>query len=92
LARVQAIVKRLSANFHRTAVKSVAEMRGLVATDWPSGADRLFRLSHDLKGQGATFGFPAVTAIATQLCRDIEARADVNAISAQVEALAKSLS
>ena len=32
----------------------------------------LFRASHDLKGQGLTFGFPFVARIATSLCKMLE--------------------
>ena len=32
----------------------------------------LFRASHDLKGQGQTFGFPFVARVASSLCRMIE--------------------
>jgi chemotaxis protein histidine kinase CheA len=34
--------------------------------------DDLFRSSHDLKGQGQTFGFPFVARVARSLCRMLE--------------------
>jgi chemotaxis protein histidine kinase CheA len=34
--------------------------------------EALFRASHDIKGQGATLGFPLVAAVADSLCRLIE--------------------
>src|SRR5277367_6677656 len=34
--------------------------------------DELFRAAHDIKGEAATFGYPAVGAVATSLCRLIE--------------------
>ncbi len=34
--------------------------------------DELFRAAHDIKGEAATFGYPAVGAVAESLCRLIE--------------------
>ena len=34
--------------------------------------DKLFRTAHDMKGQGATFGYDLVTDIGNHLCRYIE--------------------
>lgn len=34
--------------------------------------DELFRTAHDIKGEAATFGYPAVGAVAESLCRLIE--------------------
>jgi HPt (histidine-containing phosphotransfer) domain-containing protein len=34
--------------------------------------DELFRAAHDIKGEAATFGYPAVGAVAKSLCRLIE--------------------
>ena len=39
--------------------------------------ENLFRASHDLKGQGLTFGFPFVARVATSLCKLLDsAKAD----------------
>lgn len=34
----------------------------------------VFRLVHDIKGQGATFGYPLMTDIGNKLCRYLESR------------------
>lgn len=34
--------------------------------------DEIFHISHDMKGQGGSFGYPLITAIANDLCRLIE--------------------
>ena len=39
--------------------------------------DRIFRLSHDIKGQGGSFGYLLMTAIGNELCRFIEACEEV---------------
>lgn len=46
----------------------------------PVNKERLFRAAHDIKGEAATFGFPAVAAIADSLCRLIEYAPDAQAI------------
>lgn len=38
----------------------------------PKTRDALFHAAHDIKGEAATFGYPAVAAVAESLCRLIE--------------------
>jgi hypothetical protein len=47
-----------------------------------AGLDTLWRVSHDLKGMGATYGFPLVTQIASSLCRLTETEAGKSAARA----------
>jgi HPt (histidine-containing phosphotransfer) domain-containing protein len=42
--------------------------------------DELFRAAHDIKGEAATFGFPAVGGVAESLCRLIEHTPDMTRI------------
>jgi HPt (histidine-containing phosphotransfer) domain-containing protein len=42
--------------------------------------DELFRAAHDIKGEAATFGYPAVGAVANSLCRLIEHTPDMTHI------------
>jgi HPt (histidine-containing phosphotransfer) domain-containing protein len=42
--------------------------------------ERLFHAAHDIKGQAATFGFPAVASAADSLCRLIEYTPDATRI------------
>ncbi|WP_426442115.1 Hpt domain-containing protein [Bradyrhizobium genosp. P] len=44
--------------------------------------DELFRAAHDIKGDAATFGYPAAAAAAESLCRIIEHAPDLNAVPA----------
>ncbi|MBI1202674.1 MAG: Hpt domain-containing protein [Rhodopseudomonas sp.] len=46
----------------------------------PDNKLQLFRAAHDIKGEAATFGFPAVAAIADSLCRLIEYAPDMQVI------------
>ena len=40
--------------------------------------DRIYRIAHDMKGQGGTFGFPILTEIGESLCRVTAAREDAS--------------
>jgi HPt (histidine-containing phosphotransfer) domain-containing protein len=42
--------------------------------------DALFRAAHDIKGEAATFGYPAVAAVTESLCRLIEHTPDMTRI------------
>lgn len=45
-----------------------------------SGKQAIFHAAHDIKGEAATFGYPAVAAAADSLCRLIELSPDVTKI------------
>jgi HPt (histidine-containing phosphotransfer) domain-containing protein len=42
--------------------------------------DALFRAAHDIKGEAATFGYPAIGGVASSLCRLLEHTPDVSRI------------
>jgi Hpt domain len=48
-----------------------------------TGAE-LFRAAHDIKGDGATFGFPSAAVAAESLCRIIEHAPDLDRLPAQL--------
>ena len=50
---------------------------GFVKRSHPSRKDALFHAAHDIKGEAATFGFPAVVSAAQSLCRLIEHAPDI---------------
>jgi hypothetical protein len=74
LARAEAAVANLSQDYATWALADVAKARAALAaaTDDPAGqaphVEALFRVGHDLKGQGTSFGFPLVTKIGQSLC------------------------
>jgi Hpt domain len=49
-----------------------------------STGEELFRAAHDIKGDGATFGFPSAAVAAESLCRIIEHAPDLDRIPAQL--------
>jgi len=78
VARAEAVLSGLAGQYLAAAAADLARLKvaaARLAAD-PAGRashlDCLFQVSHDMKGQGATFGFPLVTAIGNRLCRFIE--------------------
>jgi chemotaxis protein histidine kinase CheA len=85
LARAEAAVANLAQDYASWALADVAKARAalVAAIDDPAGrapyVEALFRVGHDLKGQGTSFGFPLVTKIGHSLCaltRDRERQYD----------------
>ena len=74
LARAEAAVANLAQDYASWALADVAKARTALAAaiDDPTGCaphvEALFRVGHDLKGQGSSFGFPLVTKIGHSLC------------------------
>jgi hypothetical protein len=83
IARAEAVIAGLAGQYRAVAEADLARLKAAaasLATD-PAGRtshlDRLFQISHDMKGQGATFGYPLVTAIGNRLCRFIEKHREI---------------
>jgi chemotaxis protein histidine kinase CheA len=74
LARAEAAVANLAEDYATWALADVAKARTALAAaiDDPAGraphVEALFRVGHDLKGQGSSFGYPLVTKIGHSLC------------------------
>ena len=74
LARAEAAVSDLAKNYATWALADVARTRAALSAAAGDPAQRahqveaLFRVGHDLKGQGASFGFPLITKIGHSLC------------------------
>lgn len=75
--RAEQAMDKLSVRFEGWILEEVERLQNArddVGTHGYSGdyADELFRASHDLKGQGMTFGYPLVTYVAGSLCKLLE--------------------
>lgn len=74
LARAEAAVAGLAKDYPAWALADIAKGRAALKAAKDDAAGRaahveaLFRVGHDLKGQGASFGFPLVTRIGQSLC------------------------
>jgi chemotaxis protein histidine kinase CheA len=75
LARAQAAVDDLARGYTTWARADVDRARKALDAAMAEPAQRarhveeLFRVAHDLKGQGSSFGYPLVTRIADTLCK-----------------------
>ncbi len=47
-------------------------------------SEELFRAAHDIKGDAATFGYPAAAAVAESLCRVIEHAPDLDNVPSEL--------
>jgi chemotaxis protein histidine kinase CheA len=76
IRRAEAAMETLKDDFQNWIgddVEKLATARDAFAKDRSELArETLFRCSHDLKGQGQTFGFPFVARVASSLCRLLE--------------------
>ena len=80
IAKAEAALKSLSGNFTQWLNDEIAKLeaaRQVVHADGPSvdNMESLYLRAHDLKGLGATYGFPLITRIAGLLCRLIDDKA-----------------
>lgn len=77
VARAEQALAQLSSQFKEWMIdecERLAAARQVVAEKGftPLARDALFRAAHDIKGQAATYGFPAAAGAAESLCRVIE--------------------
>lgn len=78
IERAEEVIVKLSEKYVEVAGADLAELQAAAAKFQSDPANRsrhltrLFHVSHDMKGQGGSFGFPLITIIANQLCRFIE--------------------
>lgn len=78
IARAEKVIGNMAASYVDWAAQDLkklgAGLEGLVSDQ---GGKRdsmiaIFETAHDMKGQGGSFGYPLITAIANELCRLIE--------------------
>lgn len=74
LARAEAAVNALSAEYPEYAMRDIASLISLTnrMIGMPASArdfDEISRIAHDMRGQGSVFGYPLMTRCAGSLCR-----------------------
>lgn len=76
--RAEAVINYLAEQYLDVAVQDLSNLEDAVA-ELKANPDshvlclkRIFEISHDMKGQGGSFGYPMITSICTQLCRFVE--------------------
>jgi hypothetical protein len=77
IAKAEAALKSLSGNFTQWLNDEITKLEGsrvTVRNEGPTAEnmESLYLRAHDLKGLGATYGFPLITRIAGLLCRLID--------------------
>lgn len=97
IAKAEAALKSLSGNFTQWLNDEITKLETARQTVRADGAtaenmESLYLRAHDLKGLGATYGFPLITRIAGLLCRLIDDRskrlqAPVALIDAHIDAI-----
>lgn len=80
IAKAEAALKSLSGNFTQWLSDEITKLEGARQTvraegPTPENMESLYLRAHDLKGLGATYGFPLITRIAGLLCRLIDDKA-----------------
>jgi len=89
VARAEKALADLSGEFKNWMVietERLAASHAAILKDGFTGATReeLFRAAHDIKGDAATFGFPAAAAAAESLCRVIEHAPDLAKVPSEL--------
>lgn len=97
IARAEAALKALSGNFAQWLQDEITKLenaREAIRTEGqsPQTVEFLYMRAHDLKGLGATYGFPLITRISASLCMLIDdaekrALAPIALIDAHIEAI-----
>jgi hypothetical protein len=99
LARADKTLEAMSGSFEQWLHADIARLQDARLRaeryGWSdAGLDTLWRVAHDLKGMGSTYGFPLVTQLASSLCRLTEteagksaARGDTALVCAHVDGL-----
>jgi hypothetical protein len=97
IAKAEAALKSLSGNFAQWLADEIAKLEAARQDVRARGAhaetmEGLYLRAHDLKGLGATYGFPIITRIAASLCRlteDKEKRslAPLGLVDAHIDAI-----
>jgi hypothetical protein len=78
LDRAEAALDRLTARYLEWAERDLASLEDFVGQlrGDPDGVARgvaaVFSIAHDMKGQGATFGYPLVSELTSRICRMTE--------------------
>lgn len=97
LAKAEAALRGLANNFEQWMQDELAKIDAARETIRTQGfnaetAEALYFRAHDLKGLGATYGYPIVTSIAASLCRLIDdpatrTRAPLFLLDAHIDAM-----
>jgi len=99
IKRAEKAVEELASQYSGWAADDIVKLRGLLSEAENDAATRderlhdIYRIAHDMRGQGSTFGFPLVTRIAGLLCTYLkmpdEGDVAIDTVRAHIDALEK---
>lgn len=79
LERAEAVIAGMSDNYLKSVQDDMARissaferLKNVTGDGSTPVIEEIFQISHDVKGQGGSFGYPLLTAIGNELCRLIE--------------------
>lgn len=79
LERAEAVIANLTGSYLQWVQEDLVKLQTAYDTlaaaadaDRKAGAERIFQIAHDIKGQGGSFGYNLMTVIGNSLCRFIE--------------------
>jgi chemotaxis protein histidine kinase CheA len=78
LDKAEAVIATLRDDYLKWAAEDAGRLQGALealvsgATDPETAKAELFRIAHDMKGQGGSFGYDLVTVVGDRLCRLLE--------------------
>jgi HPt (histidine-containing phosphotransfer) domain-containing protein len=89
VARAEAALAGLAGEFKSWMDTEAARLSkayaAVLKTGFDDGAcEEMFRAAHDIKGDAATFGYPAAAEVAESLCRIIEHAPDLDKVPAEL--------
>lgn len=98
LERAEAVIANLQGNYLTWVQDDLVKLQqfyDLAKSDEanrPKHVEEIFRVAHDVKGQGGSFDYHLMTAVGNQLCRFIEntspiGAAELNAIKVHIDAM-----
>lgn len=98
LAKAEAAIDRLTAEYPQHAGRDIAELDRYAESMVSDRRNRtahyneILRIAHDVRGQGALFGYPLITRYAGSLCRatrllEAHDRAALNIVRAHIAAM-----
>lgn len=79
--RAKEVIKNLAASYMDVALQDVRELQNILklataARDPSQHMTTMYKLAHDVKGSGGSFGFPLISRVAESLCWFIEGMAN----------------
>ena len=80
LKRAEAVIADMTDNYLEWAAEDLAKIHRALEDlqvekkDHKDALARIFQLSHDMKGQGGSFGYPLITTVGESLCKTLLGR------------------